>query len=214
MENQDIDLVGQTVGNMFYKIGIVDKDGKLTNQFVANASTNRVDIPQSALGTSQSQVIQLPSTFNLFSGSAVGNILLSGPSANYDNVQDGLLITLDDESVQQDKSSSKVALSPTITIKIPKEKLIVNSSFDISDQLSQYIGKSANAMYYSYDNNTLNGDPGDFYIHSFSGTTIKILPNTTLNMDINVSIRSSDRNAHLSDYSGDIPVIRVNTYKN
>ena len=94
MENQDIDLVGQTVGNMFYKVGIVDKDGNLKNQFVANASTNWVDIPQSSLGTGSGDipqsslgtgsggVTQIPSTTNLFSGSAVGNIKLSGPSAN------------------------------------------------------------------------------------------------------------------------------------
>jgi len=51
MENQVLDLIGQTVGNMPYKIGIIDKDGKLINQFVTKGSTNRIDIPQSILGT-------------------------------------------------------------------------------------------------------------------------------------------------------------------
>ncbi|HCD07906.1 MAG TPA: hypothetical protein DEQ50_06570 [Lactobacillus sp.] len=54
MENQDIDLIGETVGNMPYKIGIVDQNGNLKNQFVAKASTNRIDIPEQLLNGSGS----------------------------------------------------------------------------------------------------------------------------------------------------------------
>lgn len=233
MENQDIDLIGQTVGNMPYKIGIVDKDGNLTNQFVGKASTNRIDIPQSALGTgggstggttggtAPSQTPQLPSTVNLFSGSAVGNILLSGPSTNYDNVQDGLLITLSNQTLGGPNHSfqgefwipngtaqlrmdlSSIGLKG---IKIPKDKLIANNSFDISNQLSQYIGKKVQGQY-SKDG-WVNITDKSFIIASFEGTTIKILPNTTLNVNLIVHVNG------VEDYGFPIPVIRVNTYKN
>jgi len=214
MENPDIDLVGQTVGNMFYKVGIVDKDGKLTNQFVANASTNRVDIPESALGTPQSQVSQIPSTTNLFSGSAVGDILLSGVTPDYSNVQDGLLITLGNitSAGQLRGFQYHMDLSPIglIGIKIPKEKLIINSSFDISNQLSQYIGRPVRGQ--NRETNTQDwkylNDANRFIIASFGGTTIKVLPNATISINLTVYING--------DYQGDltIPVIQVNTYKN
>jgi len=217
MENQDLDLIGQTVGNMPYKIGIVDKDGSLKNQFVANASTNRIDIPQSILGTggsstggntggtAQSQVPQIPSSTNLFSGSAVGAILLSGVTPNYDNVQDGLLITLSNQTLEvgvEDYSWSHLDLSSVglKTIKIPKEKLIVGNSFDISDQLSQYTGKKVNLE--SRNNGGFASN-----IASFGGATIQVLPNITLSMNLTVSIKD----AH-SKFP--IPVIQVNTYKN
>jgi len=203
MENQDLDLIGQTVGNMPYKIGIVDKDGNLKNQFVTKASTNRIDIPQSALGASE--VPQLPSIVNLFSGSAVGDIKLLGPSANYDNVQDGLLITLSNQTLEvgvEDYSWSHLDLSSVglKTIKIPKEKLIVGNSFDISDQLSQYTGKKVNLE--SRNNGGFASN-----IASFGGATIQVLPNITLSMNLTVSIKD----AH-SKFP--IPVIQVNTYKN
>ncbi|WP_158106622.1 hypothetical protein, partial [Companilactobacillus bobalius] len=170
---------------------------------------------------SSSQVSQLPSTLNLFSGSAVGSILLSGPSTNYDNVQDGLLITLSNltsdtlsgpsfgnRNIRFDLSS--VGLTP---IKIPKEKLVVNSSIDISDQLSQYIGKKVQAQLSDGNSwekiddfyNNISG----FTIKSFGGASIKVLPNTTLSINLTAHI--------FGDYTdGDfkIPVIQVNTYKN
>lgn len=245
MENQDIDLIGQTVGNMPYKIGIVDQNGNLKNQFVANASTNRIDIPQSILGTgggstggstggntsggtaggnAPSQVPQLPSTVNLFSGSAVGDILLSGPSANYDNIQDGLLITLSNISspylnaqvTQERLDLSSIGLK---TIKIPKEKLIVNSSFDISDQLPSDIGKKVYYQLYNEQNARWIAQSNDanspFYysIVSFGGATIKVLPNTTLSMNLTINVKGSDAEGNASR-SIQIPVIRVNAYKN
>lgn len=182
-------------------------------------------------GTSQSQVPQLPSTVNLFSGSAVGNILLSGPSTNYDNVQDGLLITLSNLTLPTPTDLSDFALPQGTPnnpqndilrfdlssiglkpIKIPKEKLVVNSSFDISDQLSQYIGKTVTSQYQ-------NGVHGDWVISSsrkitsFEGTAIKVLSNTAISMNLIM---------HVTDFAGSdvsnakfpIPVIQVNDYKN
>jgi len=251
MENQDLDLIGKTVGNMPYKIGIVDKDGNLKNQFVAKASTNRIDIPQSILGTgggstggstggntsggttggnTSTPVTQLPSTINLFSGSAVGNILLSGPTPNYDNVGDGLLITLSNQTsavqgvfglgsntVRMDLSS--IGLK---RIKVPKEKLIVNNSFDISDQLSQYIGKTVNGQTQingmgSWDDisKDYSNYSFSFSILSFGGATINVLPNKTLSMNLIVNIQSKNSiNSNVAKASLPIPVIQVNTYKN
>ena len=254
MENQDIDLIGQTVGNMPYKIGIVDQNGNLKNQFVANASTNRIDIPQSILGngggstggntggstggntggtagggtaggntgggTAQSQVAQLPSTKNLFSGSAVGDILLAGPTPNYDNVQDGLLLTLSNQTlgVQDGVNEVRMDLSPSGLkgIKIPKEKLVVNSFFDISDQLSQYIGKNVQEQFVGVNGWQSEGSD-DFIIVSFGGTAIQVLPNTTLSMNLIVSVKVDSKHSTYDTTSYDglkIPVIRVNTYKN
>ena len=244
MENQDLDLLGQTVGNMPYKIGIIDQNGNLKNQFIANSSTNRIDIPEQLLngsgstggstgsntggttggntggGTSQSQVPQLPSALNLFTGSAVGNILLSGPSTNYDNVQDGLLITLSnltsgvsDSGIQYRMDLSSAGLNG---IKIPKEKLIVNTIFDISDQLSQYIGKKVQSQIYqgqikAWTNTDFSNG---FSIIGFGGTTINVLPNATLSINLTVSVKEDPQYGQSSYNALQIPVIQVNTYKN
>ncbi|CAJ2235079.1 hypothetical protein CPR18618_PPKEINIP_00916 [Companilactobacillus paralimentarius] len=182
-------------------------------------------------GTAPSQVSQLPSTVNLFSGSAVGNILLSGPSANYDNVQDGLLITLSNQtladenySLTQGYSTPSNANHPRVdissiglkTIKIPKEQLTVGNSFDISNQLSQYIGKTVQVQYnLENDLTTWNNISSDwpFSVGSFEGTTIKVLPNTTISMNLTVYVKDKSGNQAFN-YGFPIPVIRVNTYKN
>ena len=219
MENQDLDLIGQTVGNMPYKVGIVDENGKLANQFVVNTSTNRIDIPQAILEQNQ-----LPPAVNLFSGSAVGNILLSGPTSNYDNVQDGLLITLGDKTSGSLDGSHSGGLNYRMDlssiglqgIRIPKEQLTVGNSFDISDQLSQYIGKKVQSQYYDsqtelWENtNYSNG----FSIVSFGGTTINVLPDTTLNMNLTVSVKLDPQYGQSSYNALKIPVIQVNDYKN
>jgi len=248
MENQDIDLIGKTVGNLPYKIGIVDQNGNLKNQFVAKASTNRIDIPEQMLSGSGSTggntgggttggttggnagggVPQLPSTVNLFSGSAVGNILLSGPTPSYDNVQDGLLITLSNQTLEAPNSDFGGSYSIPLSddklrmdlssiglkgIKIPKDKLIVNSSFDISDQFSQYIGKTVQAQYYDASGWNNVNSAYSFSIVSFEGTTIKVLPNTTLSMNLTLHVKEISSN-NVDNARFPIPVIQVNTYKN
>lgn len=186
-------------------------------------------------GNTSTPVTQLPSTLNLFSGSAVGNILLSGVTSNFDNVQDGLLITLDNQTSTvpgafnplgpfDDYANIRMDLSSIGLkgIKIPKDKLIVNSSFDISDQLSQYIGKVVNGQ----KKNSVSGNwdsiaeiyAGEFSfsILSFGGATINVLPNTTLSMNLTVNVQLKDSknkdNVHQNTFS--IPVIQVNDYKN
>lgn len=79
MENQDIDLIGQTVGNMPYKIGIVDQNGNLKNQFVAKASTNRIDIPEQLLNGGGS------------TGGSTGGNTGGGTDPDYPNYVPGLL---------------------------------------------------------------------------------------------------------------------------
>lgn len=121
MENQDLDLIGKTVGNMPYKIGIVDQSGNLKNQFVAKASTNRIDIPQSILGTGGSSstggttggntgsggntgggdsgstkpsIPQLPLNMILATGEFMDDVTLSGVDQSFSNVS-GLEIDVD-----------------------------------------------------------------------------------------------------------------------
>lgn len=184
-------------------------------------------------GNTSTPVPQLPSTVNLFSGSAVGNILLSGPSTTYDNVQDGLLLTLSNQTsdvVDTGNLGADYGISnPQIrhyridltqsgltAIKIPKEKLVVNSSFDISDQLSQYIGKEVELQFEDNFSNwtdvNFNNKGYSFGIVRFGGATIKVLPNTTLNMNLTVSVK--DNSARVIPYDYPIPVVQVNTYKN
>lgn len=169
-------------------------------------------------GGTDNPASQLPSTVNLFSGSAVGNILLSGPTPNYDNVQDGLLITLSNQTAnilsspygQVHIDLSSIGLKP---IKIPKEKLIVNNSFDISDQLSQYISKSGIVQNYHVDGRNDFPFSYSFSIASFEGTAIKVLPNTTLSMNLIMHVKGIDNNS-FDKSAFPIPVIKVNTYKN
>lgn len=173
--------------------------------------------------STQKAVAQLPPSVNLFSGSAVGNVLLSGPSTNYDNIQDGLLITLSNLTseigdfniggnygLSTQVGDLRIDLSPSglKTIKIPKEQLTVGNSFDISDQLSQYIGKMIQLQYKDMYNNWSNIDSKySFGIVSFGGTTINVLPNTTLSMNLTVSVNGIVKDKF------PIPVIQVNTYK-
>jgi hypothetical protein len=205
----------------YYSVTGYDNDGNSAGVTGANYD---VVVDVIATFSVQDAVPQLPSTVNLFSGSAVGNVLLSGPSTNYDNIQDGLLITLSSitsEIVDGDIGGNyglsnqvddlRIDLSPSglKTIKIPKEKLVVNSSIDISDQLSQYIDKMIQLQYKDTFNNWSNVDSKySFGIVSFGGTTINVLPNTTLSMNLTVSVTGIVKDKF------PIPVIQVNTYKN
>lgn len=181
-------------------------------------------------GNTGGGVAQLPSTVNLFSGSAVGNILLSGPSTNYDNVQDGLLIALGNITSQfidgnigghfnipADVGAFRIDLSPSGLkgIKIPKEQLTVGNSIDISSQLSQYVGKAVQLQELGSDAHSWipTDSTYSYSITSFGGTTVKVLPNTTLSINLTVNIKENSTNLGFND-NAPIPVIQVNTYKN
>lgn len=228
-------------------IKIIDDKGDVAHTAKTDLGTNYISLESKWFGSSSnntgggntggtaggnapSQVPQLPSTVNLFSGSAVGNILLSGPSTNYDNVQDGLLITLGNITPQfiDDNIGGHfnipaivnafridLSLSGLKGIKIPKEKLIVGNSFDISDQLSQYVGKTIQLQELGSDAHSwIPVDSGYSYsITSFGGTTVKVLPNTALSINLTVNIKENSTNFGLED-NAPIPVIQVNDYKN
>ncbi|MDR4934415.1 hypothetical protein RF371_11495 [Companilactobacillus paralimentarius] len=181
-------------------------------------------------GNTSTPVSQLPSTVNLFSGSAVGNILLSGPSTNYDNVQDGLLITLSNITPQFIDGNIgghfnipanvgafriDLSLSGLKGVKIPKEQLIVGNSFDISNQLSQYVGKAVQLQELGSDAHSWipTDSTYSYSITSFGGTTVKVLPNTALSINLTVNIKENSTNLGFND-NAPIPVIQVNDYKN
>lgn len=184
----------------------------------AGATGANYDAIVEVIGTfsTQTAVEQLPASINLFSGSAVGDILLAGPSTNYDNVQDGLLITLSNQTLRiKDGTYGYIRMDLSSIglqgIKIPKEKLVINNLFDVSDQLSQYIGKAVTGQFYDDKNGWLNV-PDTYNVIGFEGATIKVLPNTTLNMNLSMIVK--DNNTGLSQDGLVIPVIQVNTYKN
>ncbi|GAB5055874.1 hypothetical protein COSHB9_02610 [Companilactobacillus alimentarius] len=176
----------------------------------------------------QNAVSQLPSTVNLFTGSSVGNVLLTGPSTYHENAEDGYLITLSNQTLAAPNSSfggvysiplgddqvrmdlSSIGLKG---IKVPKEELIMNNSFDVSDQLSQYVGKVVQGQYNS-SGSWININPNySFSIVSFEGSSIKILPNENINLSLTVHVTEKSSN-NVDNAKFSIPVIRVNTYKN
>lgn len=112
MENQDIDLIGKTVGNMPYKIGIVDQSGNLKNQFVAKASTNRIDIPEQLLNGSGS-------TGGSTGGNTGGGTDQNHPAAGADYYAGSLAdgeITERYLLYQRDKSVAEKTGSQTVTL--------------------------------------------------------------------------------------------------
>jgi len=89
---------------MPYKIGIVDKDGNLKNQFVAKGSTNRIDIPQSILGTDGGSTGEIDSNHP-----SAGADYYAGSLANGEITQRYLLYQRD-ESVAEKTGSQTVTL--------------------------------------------------------------------------------------------------------
>lgn len=103
-----------------------DNDGDSSGATGANYD---VVVDTIATFSTQTAVAQLPSSINLFTGSATGNVVLSGISKFYENSMDGLEITLDDY-IYDDRVYLRYSISDLgikKTFRIPKEQLIVGN---------------------------------------------------------------------------------------
>lgn len=174
--------------------------------------------------STQAAVTQLPDTVNLFTGTAFGNVLLSGPTDFNENVLDGYEITISDQALpasnfslggvygiplsQGDSISMNLMPAKLSKIRIPKEELIINNNIDISSQLKKYVGSNVNGQY----NGIHINNAYSFRIVEFKNTVIKILPKgiIDLNLILHVSERSSN-NVDNVDFK--VPIIKVTTYK-
>ena len=94
--------------------------------------------------STQKAVSQLSESINLFSGSSYGDIPLSGSTSFYENVMDGLNVEFDDYGYILGILPGGIFPSSELIrcnisgfkIKIPKEFLLINGTFDFSSQLT------------------------------------------------------------------------------
>lgn len=82
----------------------------------------------------QKPVAQLPSTIQLFTGSANGPIALSGQDNYYSNVPNGIEVTFDSKIVDAKYGSTTQSFGSGLltSFKIPKEALIIGSKFQFN----------------------------------------------------------------------------------
>lgn len=163
----------------------------------------------------QDPIAQLSPSVNLFSGSASGEIALSGANEFFDNVMDGLEITFDPllhtNIVDKDKKEVSYNLTdigvPT-SIKVPKAKLIENFEFNGFDKLTPTVLAVKNPIHQT---------PGYLQFLGYSANTIKILKNAiTVNIAVKTS-QSSLNNLNDSSYGKvnyTFLVTKITPYKN
>jgi hypothetical protein len=109
-----------------------DNDG---NSAGATGANYDVVVDVIATFSTQPAVAQLPASINLFTGSASGDIALSGSSDYYENSMDGIEITLDDY-IYSESGSNRISIDQLgihKTFKISKKSLINGNSLNISN---------------------------------------------------------------------------------
>ncbi|WP_119325714.1 phage tail protein [Companilactobacillus musae] len=157
--------------------------------------------------STQKAVAQLPSSINLFTGSASGNIVLSGLSNYFENSMDGIQISLANDT--DGVSNQRLILNSAPTIKIPKEDLVLGNSFDGSKDLQNLINRKVSFQ----DNPSPNYwemGTGSYTIQKVNSTIIKLAKGI-----LNISITLTAKNS-ISSKVVEFPlsVIRISTYKN
>lgn len=185
-------------------------------------------IDKIATFSTQAAVAQLPPSVNLFSGSANGDIQLTGPTKYHENDMDGLEITLSDYLTLPGQSSPRSALSEfglNKTIRIPKEHLINNSSFKVDYDYVPLMDPSNGESYpgETKQSISLKSKQGDYWLGENDGYTHYIYQSQTdiLIKDNNIDV---EINRFIGGWSG-IPkrliskgeyvatVLKVTTYK-
>lgn len=106
-----------------------DNDG---NSAGATGANYDVVVDMISTYSTQTAVSQLPTSINLFVGSASGKVVLSGASDYFENVMDGIEVTVDDYAYYQ--NYERIALAdinmPTV-FRIPKDRLVNGFKFDL-----------------------------------------------------------------------------------
>jgi len=139
----------------------------------------------------QSAVAQLPPSINLFTGSAIHEIVLSGATDFFENTMNGIKVTLNDHFQTSDDASSYGysidSFGISKEVKVPKELLIIGYKYKInSKRLVGYqktLKKSYGVWADKIDNNNIGATlpDKDYYfvvekgvINSDTGITIQL----------------------------------------
>ncbi|WP_334328455.1 hypothetical protein [Companilactobacillus sp. HBUAS59699] len=96
--------------------------------------------------STQEAVTQLPDTVNLFNGSATGEIALAGATDYFENVMDGIEVTLDDYlyGLNETTRISIDQLGISKVIRIPKNYLIPVNKFKINTKYIELVKTNVN----------------------------------------------------------------------
>lgn len=141
--------------------------------------------------STQNAVQQLPPSINLFTGSAIHEIVLSGASDFFENTMNGIKVTLNDHFQTSDDASSYGysidSFGISKEVKVPKELLIIGYKYKInSKRLVGYqktLKKSFGVWADKIDNNNIGATlpDKDYYfvvekgvINSDTGITIQL----------------------------------------
>jgi len=186
-----------------------DNDG---NSAGATGANYDVVVDVIATFSTQPAVAQMPASVNFFTGSAVGNIALSGVSNFFENSMDGIEITFDDyliTGVGGDLYNylklSDIGLSNSI-LRIQKSELINGYSKKIVNNV--ILNKQLNWY-------TLSGKV--YSLHSHNVTLTKVNSNfVTFNsgsIDVELNVHGELNYGGLN-YDFKLPVLKVTPYKN
>lgn len=176
-----------------------------------------------AVFTTQAAVSQLPASVNLFSGSANGDVTLTGPTSFSENDMDGLLITFDQYAtykgsmynrkyVESQNGPFRIDVSNLgyKTIKVPKEVLINGNSFPID--IPEYKGT---ADYWQNSGNSwIEATTGGsrepkLDIEGYASNLLTIKSGTVINFEMSLKF-----DAGLSNTAFDLSIAKISTYKN
>ncbi|GEO64765.1 hypothetical protein [Companilactobacillus nantensis] len=163
----------------------------------------------------QPAVAQIPETVNFFTGSANGEISLSGALDFLENSLDGIEITFDEyftNSIGSTRIPALNALS-TRSVRIPKEKLINGFRFD----LTGYFNPIGTKLTYTVKTNTgLWQDGANYfdYLSTPADAYIEI-SKASINIPIKLGVSNTISGSPINYNSSWIPTIsKITPYKN
>jgi hypothetical protein len=189
-----------------------DNDGDSAG---ATGANYEIVVDVIATFSTQTAVAQLPSSINLFTGSASGDIALSGSSDYFENVMDGLEITLDGYLYSSQEISLMILGRIPISnigidnvFRIPKKCLIDGyiNNFNVRDSSNIFKGmqgmSSGEKRWYD-----LLSIP-NIRFGSYVGTKCKIVKQG-LNLQLSISAINSDNSGNTFNAK----VLKVTPYK-
>ena len=162
----------------------------------------------------QPAVAQLPASINFFTGSASGNITLSGVGDFFENSMDGIEIELSSKLILSYAShfyTTTSGLSGVTTIKIPKEYLVNGYEYPFKMNVTK-----APDIHYVYLHDLSNSgktEPsyGTFYFKDLINTSVKISKKSIVS-NIKARFKKSDSDDQIEEF--DWFVVKVTPYKN
>ena len=191
-----------------------DNDG---NSAGATGANYQFVVDTIATFSKQNAISQLPPSVNLFSGSASGDISLTGPSNYFENVMDGIEIAFDQYATGDDShyllygfgeiKSIRIDVSNLgiRTVRIPKEDFIIGNKIDLLPKLK-----------FTSTINNFEVDKGHGWeaysatktIDKIDGNLLTIKENAVINLGLNIMVSGGT-----SDTPFQLNVAKVTTYK-